>query len=252
MIKKGVVLAGGAGVRMRPATLLTNKHLLPIYSNNEATPMLMYPIQTLIKSGIEEILIISSREHCGSIIEYLSDGSQFGVSFTYKIQDTEHMSMGIASALKLAKNFTGEDNFSVILGDNFFAGSFKNEFEKFDLLENKASVFLKEVEDIKRFGCATLDVNSKVVKIVEKPSDPESNWAVTGLYIYSPYVYEILPELSLSERGEVEITDLNNWYVKNNKMMAFTLNCYWSDMGTPISAKKTQKFIEENNFIITI
>ena len=251
-MEKAVILAGGAGTRMRPATLLTNKHLLPIYSDSSATPMLLYPIQTLIKSGITDILVISSREHCGHIIEHLSDGTQFGADFTYKIQDTDHVPLGIASALKLAKHFTGMDKFVVILGDNFYADTFESEFEKFTVSDAKSAVFLKKVEDIHRFGCATVDENLNVTKIVEKPKHPESNWAVTGLYLYSSHVYEILPQLSISDRGEVEITDLNNWYVNNKSMSATFLRGFWSDMGTPISAKKIQKFIEENHFEISL
>lgn len=244
-MKKGIILAGGAGTRMSPATLFGNKHLLPIYSDSAATPMIMYPLQTLIKSGIQEILIISSREHCGPIIEHLSDGTQYGSDFTYKIQDTNHVPMGIASALKLAKNFTGSEKFAVILGDNFFSQTFQEEFKSFGDSDVKSTIFLKEVEDINRFGCATIDENHNVKKIVEKPKNPESNWAVTGLYLYSSHVYDILPELSVSSRGEVEITDLNEWYVKNKSIKAIKLDGFWSDMGTPTSAKKTQTFLEK-------
>ena len=253
-MKKGVILAGGNGTRMKPATLVGNKHLLPIYSDNSATPMIMYPLQTLIKSGIKEILIISSREHCGPIIEHLSDGTQFDSDFTYKIQDVNHVQMGIASALKLAKNFTCLEKFAVILGDNFFSQTFQEEFKSFADSDSdvESTIFLKEVDDINRFGCATIDENNNVKKIIEKPKKPESNWAVTGLYLYSPKVYEVLPKLSVSGRGEIEVTDLNNWYVQNKSMKAIKIDGFWSDMGTPMSAKKTQTFLEKNNYKLTI
>lgn len=250
-MKKAVILAAGSGTRMQPATLFTNKHLLPLYSNNGAVPMIMYPIQTLINSGITEILIITSKEHCGPIVEHLSDGSQFGVDFTYKIQDVNHVHMGIASALQLAKNFTNDERFAVILGDNFFAESFKDKFIEFEKSNMKAHIFLKEVEDIKRFGCATMK-NNKVTQIVEKPTSPESNLAVTGLYLYTPDVYNILPTLTVSQRNELEISDLNNMYVKYNMMSASILNSMWSDMGTPTSIKRTQEYIRKTNYKITL
>ena len=149
---KAILLAGGLGKRMCPATTHQNKHLLPIYANDGAYPVIYYPINTLIKSGLTDILVISSREHCGRIMETLSDGDDFGANFTYKIQDTAHVQMGIASALKLARDFTKDEKFAVILGDNFFEDSFAKEISDFNESDAQACLFLKEVEDIQKFG----------------------------------------------------------------------------------------------------
>ena len=246
-MKKAIILSGGLGSRMFPATMRTNKHLLPIYTNNGAYPMIYYPIRTLIESGLTDILVISSREHCGRIMETLSDGRYFGCDFSYKIQDTAHVHMGIASALKLAKNFTGDEKFAVILGDNFFENTFTVEMQQFSDGNTQACVFLKEVEDIKRFGCATIE-NGNVVKIVEKPEKPESNWAVTGLYLYTPDVYSIADTLVLSNRGELEVTDINTHYCSQGAVKAAFLDGYWSDMGTPPSIQRTETFIRDNEF----
>jgi glucose-1-phosphate thymidylyltransferase len=209
--------------------------------------MIYYPLYTLIESGLTDILVISSREHCGSIMETLSDGRYFGCDFSYKIQDTAHVHMGIASALKLAKNFTKDEKFAVILGDNFFANTFATEMQEFSDSDAKACVFLKEVEDIKRFGCATVD-GSNVTKIVEKPEEPESDWAVTGLYLYTPDVYSVADTLVLSNRGELEVTDINTHYCSEGVAKAAFLDGYWSDMGTPPSMQRTEAFIRDSNF----
>lgn len=241
---RGILLCGGRGHRMSPATQETNKHLLPVYSNNGAVPMIYYPLQTLVQSGITEILVVSSREHCGRIIETLSDGHDFGADLSYKIQDTSHVHLGIASALKLAKGFTKDEKFAVILGDNFFEDVFTNEVHKFNTENHKVHLFLKEVTDIHRFGCATVDKDN-IVDITEKPKNPESNWAVTGLYFYTPDVYEIADTLVVSRRGELEVTDLNANYCKNGMAKACFLSGWWSDMGTPASMLQTEVFMRE-------
>lgn len=239
MIKKAVLLAGGCGTRLQPSTKVINKHMLPIYSHQGAIPMIFYPIRTLVRSGVEDILVVSSKEHCGHIIENLGDGHNFNVNFTYKIQDINRVPLGIASALKLAKSFTFNDNFAVILGDNFFEDSFENEFNRFN---SSASIFLKEVPDPERFG-VYLDG-----KIEEKPKSPRSNLAVTGLYLYTPEVYEIADNLSLSSRNELEVTDINQHYCSVSRISVNHVHGFWSDMGTPKSAIKTQKFIECSGF----
>lgn len=243
---KGVILSGGLGSRLRPATLVTNKHLLPIYSAQGAVPMLFYPINTFVKSGITDILIVSSREHCGHIIENLSDGAQFGASFTYRIQDTARVPMGIASALKLAEDFTGDDGFAVVLGDNFFENSFRQEFENFGNIQTTADagIFVKEVPDPERFGVYADGV------IVEKPTDPKSNWAVTGLYLYTPHVYEVAATLQPSKRGELEVTDINNYYCQQNRIQVNYITGHWSDMGVPESMLRTQEFVNQTEFKI--
>lgn len=240
---RGIVLSGGLGTRMMPATKSTNKHLMPVYSKEGAVPMIYYPIRTFVQSGITDILVISSAEHCGHIIETLKDGHEFGADLSYKIQDHKRVVLGIASALKLAKNFTNDEAFAVILGDNFYADSFSEEVNSFSSDENNdAVVFLKNVPDINRFGCATVKDN-QVIKIVEKPTNPESNWAVTGLYFYKPDVYEVAETLQPSFRGELEISHINDHYCKQGKLKAGFLQNFWSDMGTPESIIRTQDFI---------
>lgn len=265
---KGVILAGGKGTRMAPATLVTNKHLLPIYSEAGAVPMLFYPIHTLVSSGITDILIVSSREHCGHIIENLSDGFQFGANFSYKIQDHNRVVPGIASALKLAENFCDDETFAVVLGDNFFEDSFDSEFGQFAELDGECSmmsglgpepfgwgeiatagIFLKQVDDPERFGVAFEDDEGRVT-IEEKPKEPKSNWAVTGLYLYTPHVYEVAAKLKPSNRGELEITDINNYYCEHGAMRLNYINGFWSDMGVPSSMLRTEEFIRETNYRI--
>lgn len=248
-MKKAIVLAGGLGTRMHPATFNINKHLLPVYSSQGAVPMIYYPIKTLIKSGIKEILIISSREHCGKIIENLGDGYELGADFTYKIQDTKNVPMGIASALQLAEGFTGRDSFAVILGDNFFEEDFSDEFNSFDKSGRDASIFLKEVEDPERFGVFYEGI------IEEKPKIPKSKFVVSGLYLYTNRVYQVAKNLNFSDRNEMEITDVNNYFCRNKSIKISYLKGFWSDMGTPNSLIKTQNFINsnlKNNFVYCV
>jgi glucose-1-phosphate thymidylyltransferase len=248
----GVILAGGFGTRLKPFTSVSNKHLAPLYSLKDgATPMIHYPIRTLRDSGVKEILIISSREHSGDIIQHLGDGDELGVNLTYKIQEMNRSPTGIAQALKLAQHFVGNNNFAVVLGDNFYENTFEYEFKDFDKWfkpnEVAANVFLKEVHDPHRFGVATVDTSNhnKIIKIVEKPKVPETNLAVTGLYLYTPKVFDLLPLFKPSKRGELEITDVNNWYVEQGKMRSNILSGFWHDMGTPESMLHTQNFINK-------
>jgi len=242
---KGVILAGGLGTRMRPATTVTNKHLLPVYGSRGAIPMIFYPISTLVKSGVQDILIISSKEHSGSIIQNLGDGFDFGSRFSYGIQDVNRVEMGIASALKLARDFTDSDPFAVILGDNFFEDSFLKEFEEFQVAgSEEAGIFLKSVDDPERFGVYHEG------NIEEKPSDPKSDLAVTGLYLYHEGVYEMAERLVLSGRGELEITDINQEYCSRGNMRVSKVEGFWSDMGTPSSMIRTQEFVESSNYSV--
>jgi glucose-1-phosphate thymidylyltransferase len=242
---KGVILAGGSGTRMRPATSVTNKHLLPIYGPLGAIPMIFYPIATLVKSGVRDILIISSREHSGSIIQNLGDGFDFGAKFSYRIQDANRVEMGIASALKLARDFTDSDPFAVILGDNFFEDGFERDFKEFESAkEDEAGIFLKSVEDPERFGVYHEG------DIEEKPKSPKSNQAVTGLYLYREGVYEMAERLVPSGRGELEITDINQEYCSGGKMKISQVKGFWSDMGTPPSMIRTQEFIASSGYSI--
>lgn len=210
---KGVILAGGNGTRLRPLTYLTNKHLLPVYDK----PMIVYPLDTLKGMGITDILIVSGGNHLGSFTDFLGDGSEYGVKLTYKVQKEAG---GIAQALLLAEDFVGDGQFAVILGDNIFG----------EIIDpptpGKCMIVIKEVANPSRFGVFH-DMN-----IIEKPKEPASNSAVTGLYVYTPDVFEFVKTLSPSARGELEITDVNNWCLKNNNTEILIYDGFWSDAGT--------------------
>ncbi|KLK88805.1 spore coat protein [Methanoculleus sediminis] len=218
---KGVILAGGTGSRLYPLTKVTNKHLLPVYDK----PMICYPLEKLIGAGIEEIMIVSGRGHVGHFLELLGSGSELGVSITYEIQEGAG---GIAQALGLARRWAGKDNVAVVLGDNIFEDNFREDVKSFD---GGAKVFLKEVSDPQRFGVAEVN-GSRILSIEEKPQVPKSNLAVTGLYLYDARVFEIIRTLRPSGRGELEITDVNNAYVRNGEMQYSVLSGFWSDAGT--------------------
>jgi glucose-1-phosphate thymidylyltransferase len=244
---RGVILAGGFGTRLRPFTLRLNKGMAPIYTPKGAIPQLLFPLRTLTDAGIEDILIVTSREHCGHIVELLGDGEDYNCNLTYKIQEMDRPVVGIAQALGLAKNFVGDQNFAVILGDNFYEDNFSKSFKEFDNgTDRRAAVFLKEVHDPERFGVASLN-NNEVTKIVEKPKVPESNYAVTGLYLYTPHVFDLVPQLKPSNRGELEITDINNYYVHDESMTAVKLIGFWHDMGLPESSKRVTDFLWERD-----
>jgi len=218
---KGIILAGGTGSRLYPLTKITNKHLLPVYDK----PMIYYPLQTLIDAGITEIMIVSGRGHAGHFLELLGSGTEFGVHLTYEIQDEAG---GIAQALGLAEDFADDEPVTVLLGDNIFQDNVKNAVSSF---RSGAMIFLKEVPDAKRFGVAQIKGKS-IISIEEKPAAPRSNLAVTGLYIYDPEVFNIIQTLAPSGRGELEITDVNNEYIRMGKMSYSMLSGYWSDAGT--------------------
>lgn len=244
---KGVILAGGQGTRLRPLTFITNKHLLPVYDR----PMIEYPISTLTKVGITDILIVSGREHCGHFINYLGSGSDRGLKFTYKVQEEAG---GIAEALGLAEDFIGQEKFAVILGDNIFEDDFVDSFTEFLLRDEvHASVFLKKVDNPQRFGVAELGEDDskedyfKVIKIHEKPQRRVSDLAVTGLYLYNAEAFEIIKSLVPSGRGELEITDLNNWYIQNRNMVPSVVNGFWSDAGTIESMITSSNWAKQNN-----
>ncbi len=222
---KGIVLAGGTGSRLFPLTKVTNKHLLPVGRQ----PMIYYPIHKLIQAGIEEILIVTGTEHMGDVVGLLGSGKDFGCRFTYKVQDEAG---GIAQALGLAKNFIGNDQMCVILGDNIFDDDISEPVNKFNSANVAgAHVFLKKVPDPQRFGVAEVK-DGKIVGIVEKPTQPLSDLAVTGIYMYGPEVFEIIRTLKPSGRGELEISDVNQHYVEQGKMGYSTFESWWTDAGT--------------------
>ncbi len=235
---KGVVLAGGTGSRLFPLTKVTNKHLLPVGRK----PMIYYPIEKLTEAGIEQILIVTGTEHMGSVVGLLGSGREFGCAFTYKVQDEAG---GIAQALNLAENFAAGDSLAVILGDNLFEDPLAPMIERFrrDQGDRGARIALKEVPDPHRFGVATLQ-GERVAKIVEKPREPESHWAVTGIYLYDGGVFEIIRTLKPSARGELEITDVNNHYIARGEMGYDFIRGWWTDAGTFESLSRANLYAE--------
>lgn len=218
---KGVLLAGGNGRRLNMLTNITNKHLLAVYDK----PMIVYPLQTLVDAGIDEILIVSGKEYAGGFLKLLGSGRDYGCRLWYEIQEEAG---GIAQALGLAESFAAGENVAVILGDNIFEHNFKKEVSQF---ERGAQIFLKKVKDAPRFGVAEMD-GEKILNIEEKPKNPKSDLAVTGFYLYDRNVFEVVRNLKPSGRGELEITDVNNYYIKNGLMKAGIVDGNWTDAGT--------------------
>ncbi|MFH1229163.1 MAG: sugar phosphate nucleotidyltransferase [Candidatus Aenigmatarchaeota archaeon] len=236
---KGVILAGGKGTRLNPLTRVTNKHLLPLYNK----PMIFCPIETFVKAGIKKILIVTGGEDIGDFMQLLGSGKEFGVDLTYKVQDEAG---GIAQAIQLAKDFVGEGKFAVILGDNVFEDDIKDYVKEFEGSGSGAMVFLKEVDDAQRFGVAEIDGGS-IVGIEEKPKNPKSNLAVTGLYMYDSKVFEIIKTLRPSARGELEISDVNSSYVKSGSLSYKILSGFWSDAGTFESLHRATGFVKKSS-----
>lgn len=235
---KGIILAGGLGSRLYPLTHATNKHLLPIYDR----PMVYYPIQTLVSAGIDDILIVTGGPHAGHFVPVLRDGRDFGVRhLEYTYQDNEG---GIAEALSLGEEFADGDPICVILGDNTTDADIRPAVESF---EGGAMLFLKEVPDPNRFGCPVFDPEdpSRILRIEEKPRNPSSPYAVTGLYIYDSTVFDYISQLKPSDRGELEITDVNNFYLKDNRLRWVELEGFWSDAGTFQSLYRTNRYWAE-------
>lgn len=222
---KGVVLAGGLGTRLYPLTYATNKHLLPVYDQ----PMVYYPINTLVKAGITEIIIVVGGPHAGDFIAVLKNGEELGIThLEYAFQEKEG---GIAQALSLCQDFAAGENIAVMLGDNPTDDDITEAVKEF---VSGATIFLKKVDDPKRFGIAVFDEKdkSRIIKIEEKPKIPKSNLAVTGLYLYDFHVFDHIKKCRPSWRNELEITDVNNVYIQKNQMRWKMLNGFWSDAGT--------------------
>ena len=237
---KGIVLAGGFGTRLYPVTKGISKHLLPIYNK----PMVYYPISVLMLAGIKEILIISTSEDIKSYKKLLGDGSQLGLSFSYVVQDRPE---GLAQAFILGEDFIEDDNVALILGDNIFYGQ---NFSK-KLLDAKnsnlgATIFGYHVMDPERFGVVELDNNNNIVSIIEKPNEPKSNYAITGLYFYNNKVIEYAKSIKPSKRGELEITDINKIYLSNNNLKVKLLGrgFAWLDAGTHDSLLEASSFVQ--------
>ena len=229
---KGVVLAGGKGSRLHPLTRITNKHLLPIYDR----PMVAYAVEALVKAGIQEMMLVTGGTHAGEFFRLLGDGHEYGVErLLYGYQEREG---GIAEALSIAGRFVGDDRVAVALADNLFERSIRPAVESFDAQTRGARILLARVDDeshLRHLGVAELD-GDRVARIVEKPESPPSPYAVTGVYLYEPSVFDVIARLEPSERDELEITDVNNWYVERDEMEFEIIDGFWGDAGESIDA----------------
>jgi glucose-1-phosphate thymidylyltransferase len=232
---KGIILAGGTGSRLRPISKVTNKHLLPVGRK----PMIYYPIERLIGAGIRDILVVTGTEHMGSVVGLLGSGREMECEFTYRVQD---QAGGIAEALYLGREFARGERMVVILGDNVFQDDLGLYVERFARQGRGARVLLKEVEDPHRFGVPELQ-GDRIVSIEEKPKEPKSNYAVTGVYMYDDRVFDIIRTLERSQRGELEITDVNNAYIKRNELAFDVLQGWWSDAGTFESLARANQLV---------
>jgi len=232
---RGIILSGGSGTRLKPLTSITSKQLLPVYNR----PMIYYPLNTLIKAGIKEILIIVAPERAGDYLNLLGSGKEFGVKFTYEIQDHP---AGLAQAFIIGENFIDQEDVMMILGDNIFEDDFSDELKNFT---GGAKIFAKKVPDPERFGVVKFDDNLKAEKIVEKPTEYLSNYAVTGLYIYDHRVVEFAKKMKPSARGELEITDINNIYLAAGELTVALVDGEWLDAGTFDSLLHAQNVAKE-------
>ncbi|QEK12490.1 spore coat protein [Crassaminicella thermophila] len=221
---KGIILAGGTGSRLYPLTKVTNKHLLPVGKY----PMIHHLVAKMKQASIKDIMVISGKEHMGSVVSLLGSGYEYGVNFTFRIQDQPG---GIAQALGLCESFVKNDKCIVILGDNIFEDNINQYVKNFEKQEKGAKILIKQVKDPTRYGIAELK-NNKIINIEEKPKKPKSTYCVTGIYMYDPRVFDIIKTLKPSNRGELEITDVNNWYIQDGSLTYDILNGWWTDAGT--------------------
>jgi glucose-1-phosphate thymidylyltransferase len=237
---KGVILAGGSGTRLHPLTRITNKHLLPLYDR----PMVTYAVEALVRSGIDELMLVTGGTHAGEFFRLLGNGHEYGIDrLAYGYQD---QAGGIAEALGLAERFVGRDKVCVMLADNIFEHSLRPIVENFARQEKGGRIVLSRVEEdehLRHLGVASMD-GERVTAIVEKPESPPSRFAVTGIYFYDEQVWDVIPTLTPSGRGELEITDVNNWYVSSGQMEADTVDGFWGDAGESIEA-----YYEVNDFV---
>jgi len=225
---KGVVLAGGTGSRLYPLTKVTNKHLLPV----GRYPMIFHPLMQMARAGIECVVVVTSPEHMGDVVNLLGSGRMFGLDLTFRVQDEPG---GIAQALSLCEDYTADDPFLVILGDNILGQGIREHVQAYckqlDEQETGARILLKEVSDPERYGVPRIE-GDRIVEIVEKPANPPSNYSVTGMYFYDPSVYGIIRGLTPSARGEYEISDVSNAYIKAGRLTYGILDGWWGDAGT--------------------
>lgn len=234
---KAIILAGGTGSRLFPLTKVTNKHLLPVGKY----PMIFHAVYKLKQAGLTDILLVTGKEHMGDVVSLLGSGSEMGVSFTYKVQDEAG---GIAQALGLAEQFVGNDQMVVILGDNVFADDITPYVEHFKNQQTGAKILIQKVPDPSRFGVPELEGN-RIISIEEKPRIPKSSYAVTGIYMYDHKVFEIIRSLKPSSRGELEITDVNNAYIKRGELTFDVLQGWWTDAGTHSSLARANELAKD-------
>lgn len=233
---KGIILSGGAGTRLHPLTRVTSKQLLPVYDQ----PMIYYPLNTLLSAGIKDILIIVAPDHAGDYLKLLGSGKEFGARFTYEIQDKPE---GLAQAYIIGEQFIGDDSVTMILGDNIFIGDdFSETIRNF---KKGGHIFAKEVPDPERFGVVAFDDNMNVKSIVEKPKNPVSNYAGVGLYIFDNRVIKIAKEMKPSPRGELEIVDVDNWYLERGELKVSVVKGEWVDAGTIESLHRASNLIRD-------
>ncbi|WP_068783740.1 sugar phosphate nucleotidyltransferase [Paenibacillus phocaensis] len=234
---KAIILAGGTGSRLYPLTKVTNKHLLPVGKY----PMVFHVVHKLKQAGLTDILLVTGKEHMGDVVSLLGSGSEMGVSFTYKVQDEAG---GIAQALGLAEQFVGDDQMVVILGDNVFADDITPFVVRFKHQQTGAKILIQKVPDPTRFGVPELE-GERIVSIEEKPKNPKSDYAVTGIYMFDHHVFEIIRSLKPSARGELEITDVNNAYIERGELTFDVLTGWWTDAGTHTSLARANELAKD-------
>ncbi len=232
---KGIILSGGSGTRLRPLTKMTSKQLLPVYNR----PMIYYPLNTLLRAGITDILIIIAPEHAGNYLNLLGSGKEFGARFTYEIQDEPR---GLAEAFIIGESFLDEENVAMILGDNIFEDDFTEDIKSF---RSGGRIFAKQVPDPERFGVVTFDKENRVTSIEEKPQNPQSNYAIPGLYIFDGRAAQIARSVQPSARGELEITEMHNYYLQRGELDVRTFDGAWVDAGTFDSLLNAQFLAKE-------
>ena len=240
---KGVILVGGLGTRLAPMTRVTNKHLLPV----GRFPMIYYPLHALTEAGIEEVILITGGNSPGGFLELIHDGSEFGLKTLYYAY--QRAPQGIADALRLAQAFVGGDDCLVMLGDNIVDGSLQPFVAGFRAQGAGARILLSEVPDPHRFGVPEFAPDGRIVRLYEKPTAPPSNYAVTGIYAYDSQLWDILPRLELSDRGQYEITDVNNAYLERGQLQYDIFTHHWSDAGTPESLYRASQIAWNSSFL---
>ncbi|HDX9591107.1 TPA: NTP transferase domain-containing protein [Bacillus pseudomycoides] len=238
---KGIILAGGTGSRLYPITKVTNKHLLPV----GRYPMIFHAVYKLKQCNITDIMIVTGKEAIGDIVKFLGSGAEFEVELTYKVQEKAG---GIAQALGMCKDFVAKDHMVVILADNVFSDNMKGYVEKFQQQKQGAKILLKKVDNPSRFGVPLIQ-NGRIIKIEEKPEHPQSSYAVTGIYMYDANVFPMIEKLNPSERGELEVTDLNNCYLEKGLLTYDIMTGWWTDAGTHTSLHQANILAQDVNYI---